>query len=64
MYNHRFRDMIKEKRDSIHPVLLKFGVTIILSLGGFLFSRFRKNLIKPSQSPPSTSSGICFFDYI
>ncbi|KAL8113767.1 protein CHUP1, chloroplastic [Apium graveolens] len=48
--------MIKEKRDYIHPVLLKFGVTIVFSLGGFLFSRFRKNLIKPSQSPPSTSS--------
>lgn len=48
--------MIKEKRDSIHPVLLKFGVTIVFSLGGLLFSMFRKNLIKPSQSPPSTSS--------
>lgn len=48
--------MIKEKRDSIHPVLLKFGVTVVFSLGGLLFSMFRKNLIKPSQSPPSTSS--------
>ncbi|KAK1375972.1 Actin binding protein family [Heracleum sosnowskyi] len=48
--------MIKETRNSIHPVLLKFGVTVVVSLGGLLFSVFGKNLFKPSQSPPSTSS--------
>lgn len=47
--------MIKEKRDSIKPVLVKFGVTVVFSLGGLLFSIFRKNMIKPSQSPPSPS---------
>ncbi|KAL1829248.1 hypothetical protein ACET3Z_007660 [Daucus carota] len=47
--------MNKEKRDSVHPVLLKLGVTIVVSLGGLLFSMFRKNLIKPSQPPPSSS---------
>lgn len=46
--------MMKDKKD-IGPVLLKFGVVLALSFGGFLFSIFRSKRIKFSGCPSSKS---------
>lgn len=46
--------MMKDKKD-IGPVLLKFGVVLAFSLGGFLYSIFRTKRIKLSGSPSSNS---------
>ncbi|XP_075098695.1 protein CHUP1, chloroplastic [Nicotiana tabacum] len=48
--------MMRDKRD-LRPVILKFGVALALSLGGIIFTFFRNKRIKPSNSPPSPSSG-------
>ncbi|KAL9247377.1 hypothetical protein vseg_020816 [Gypsophila vaccaria] len=47
--------LVKEKRD-VKPYLVKFGVTLAISFAGFLYVRFRKKRIKPSNSHPPNNN--------
>ncbi|KAK6153616.1 hypothetical protein DH2020_013255 [Rehmannia glutinosa] len=55
--NFLLRMVVKEKKDiPIRPVLLKFGVALVFSLGGIVYTYLRTKRIKPPKSKPSQHS--------
>ncbi|GER45017.1 hydroxyproline-rich glycoprotein family protein [Striga asiatica] len=52
-----FKMWMKNRQDiPIRPVLLKFGVAFVISIGGIVFTLFRSRIIRPPQSKPSHPS--------
>lgn len=46
-------ELLKEKREIIRPVLMKFGLALAISLGGVVYTFVKIRRIEPSKSKPS-----------
>lgn len=58
--------MMGVEKSNIKPLIVKFGLALVVSFVGFIYSRFRNRRIKPPLPPPPSPrfSGIEVLPFI